>query len=220
MKQPLYGSMCAFLPAGFPHRSIVTGGSISYQSLYLKKDELAIFPDSIIIFPISELGRALFNRMADDIFQKFRKGILNDILSLFIKITIEDMKNRNLLLSLPAPLSAECCRLTEFIEANYMKNLTMNQFRSVLPYSMRHISRIFSLEMKMTLFDYLRIYRMITASAMLHDRSKSVLEISLECGYESLSSFYSDFKKFFSGTPGGFRKAMEQSAHSFLTVHK
>jgi AraC-like DNA-binding protein len=41
--------------------------------------------------------------------------------------------------------------------------------------------------MKITLFEYLRMYRMFMATVMLHGES-SVLEISLDCGYESLSS--------------------------------
>lgn len=210
MKQPLYGTMCAFLPAGFPHRTVVAGGSITYQSLYLKTGELSDPPEGIIIYSMSELALALFNRMTAEKDKGFVRGIMNDILSLFLRISMIEMQNRELSLSLPEPVSPGCRNVTRFIENNYMKSISQENFRSVLPYSTRHISRIFSAEMKMTPMDYLRIYRMIMASIMLHDREKSVLEVSLESGYESLSVFYSDFKRFFSQVPGDFRKRVTQ----------
>ena len=205
-KQPLYGTMCAFLPAGVPHRTVIAGGSITYQSLYLKTGELSDSPDEIIIYSISELAFALFNRMTSAKSAVFSGDIMKDILTLFIKISKREMLNREISLTLPEPVSPECRKLTEFIETHYMERLSLENLRSALPYSTRHISRIFSKEMNMTPMEYLRVYRMIMASVMLHDRGKTVLEVSLDSGYETLSLFYSDFKKFFSLAPGDFRK--------------
>ena len=206
-KRPLYGTMCAFIPAGLPHRTTVTGTSLTYQSVYLRK-EYIINREEIIIFHISELGRTLFNRMADNADSGFGKGTPDRVFTLFLEIAAEDMLNTNISLDLPEPVSPECGKIINYIESNYMNNITSDKFRSVLPFSSRHISRLFKDEMKMTILSYLRIYRMIMASVKLHDTSKSVLEISLECGYESISSFYTDFNRFFSITPGDFRKSL------------
>ncbi len=205
-KQPLYGSMCAFIPAGCPHRTVVVGRSVSYQSLFIRRDLLPHEYRGIVIFTISGLGGALFGRMAAEEDPDFSSGIARDCLDLFLKILSDDMKKNAFTLLMPRPVSEECVLLTEYIEKNYMHKITFNRFQSVLPYSTRHIARLFVKEMRITLFEYLRLYRVFMASVMLQDTGRSVLEISLACGYESLSSFYSDFGRYFSGTPGSLRR--------------
>lgn len=62
-KQPLFSNMTAFIPAGLPHKSSVIGEVINYKSIYL--DDTLFCPkiNGIIIFDMSELGVALFNRI-------------------------------------------------------------------------------------------------------------------------------------------------------------
>jgi hypothetical protein len=62
-KQPLFSNMTAFIPAGLPHKSSVIGEVINYKSIYL--DDTLFRPkiNGIIIFDMSELGVALFNRI-------------------------------------------------------------------------------------------------------------------------------------------------------------
>lgn len=208
MKQPLYGNMCAFLPADFAHRSVVAGGSIAYQSVYLRKE--LFFPSlhGIRIFPLSQLALSLHQRLVSDTVQDFRDEPLRDILSLFLKLMPEEMNGSADSIRLPRAESEECGKIVGFIEENFRKKISLTQFCSVLPYSTRHIARLFCSEMKMTMFEYLRIYRMVHASVALHHREKTVLEVSLDCGYESLSAFYADFGRTFSGTPGEFRKSV------------
>lgn len=210
-KQPLYGNMCAFLPAGCPHRTVVIGECVMYQSLYIAEEMIDLAISGITIFNLSKLGIALFNRISSDKSQDFSQGIMKDILDVLIKVLTEDISAGEYNYILPQPVSDGCVKLTAYIEKNYMNKISMTDFKSVLPYSERHISRLFTSEMKITLFEYLRIYRMFMASLMLHD-THSVLEISLECGYDSLSSFYSDFSRYFSLTPGEFRKSVSNKS--------
>ncbi len=55
--------MAAFIPAGAPHRSIVIGEKVGYQSLYLNRSLIKKKRRGITIFEISELGVALLNRL-------------------------------------------------------------------------------------------------------------------------------------------------------------
>ena len=212
-KQPLYGNMCAFLPAGCLHRTVVIGESVTYQSLYISEELIKLPSAGIIIFNLSELGVALFDRISSDRSRDFSHGIMKDLLDIFIKILIEDINAGENHYILPQPASEECSKLTVYIEKNYMNKISLADFKSVLPYSERHIARLFSSEMKITLFEYLRIYRMFMASVMLHEK-RTILEISLECGYESLSSFYNDFSRYFSFTPAEFRKCVSKKIDS------
>ena len=127
-------------------------------------------------------------------------------MNLFLELMQEEMQGSADSIRLPLPESDACRKLVGYIESKYNAKISLDHFCSVLPYSSRHISRLFIRELKMTLFEYLRVYRMIHASVALHSKEKSVLEVSLDCGYDSLSLFYSDFMRTFSVTPADFRK--------------
>jgi hypothetical protein len=92
----------------------------------------------IVIFSLSELGIALFNRVASEKKGDSGSGILKDIIELFIRILGEDIASGRYEYALPESHSDECKKLTEYIEENYMRKISMVDFRSVLPYSERH----------------------------------------------------------------------------------
>jgi AraC-like DNA-binding protein len=56
------------------------------------------------------------------------------------------------------------------------------------------------------IFDYLKLYRIFQASLKIcNENSGTITETAFSCGYNSLSSFYSDFKDIFSMTPKDFK---------------
>ena len=82
-----------------------------------------------------------------------------------------------------------------------MRTKALSTFTSRL----RHLSRLFKADLKITIFEYLRLYRILMASIEMHNPKRTVTEIALDCGYESLSSFYRDFNLIFAVTPKFFR---------------
>ncbi|OJU17676.1 MAG: hypothetical protein BGN88_06065 [Clostridiales bacterium 43-6] len=60
--------------------------------------------------------------------------------------------------------------------------------------SREYISRLFKKAVGRTLVDYLNACRIEYAKKMLISSSSDIIEISLECGYENLSTFYHLFK--------------------------
>ena len=82
----------------------------------------------------------------------------------------------------------------------------MPDFEHEFPYSGRHLSRLFKQDLKITLFDYVRLYRILMASIALSGTSRPITDIAYEVGYDSISSFYRDFNLVFSVTPKVFRK--------------
>ncbi|HEY1405043.1 MAG TPA: AraC family transcriptional regulator [Spirochaetota bacterium] len=203
-KQPLYGKMCAFLPAGFLHRSIVIGDAVSYQSIYMDTSLFRCKEKRIILFTMSELSSALFNALASHT-GNITEGFAGRSLRLFVEAIKTDFSSRPFLMQIPQPQSDESKKIIDYIESNFSRKLSLRDFRSALPYSSRHITRIFTQEMKISIFEYLRLYRIFMSSVMLHNRTKSVLAVAYACGYESLSSFYADFRKYYSLTPKEFR---------------
>lgn len=208
-KRPLYGMMCAFLPAGIPHRSVVIGDEVVYQSLYFCPSLFrGSADDGIIIYNAGELSSALFNHLATDAKTPYRENDLK-ALEVFLDTARDDMNRSSFRFALPRARSAGCARIVAFIESKYAGKIALTDLCSVLPYTARHISRIFRNEMMITPYEYLRMFRIFSASVALQCREIKIVDIAFSCGYESLSVFYEDFRKYMGQTPKEFRQATD-----------
>jgi AraC-like DNA-binding protein len=205
-KQPLFGSMTAFIPGDRPHRSIVIGDEVGYKSLYLSPELFDPGVPEILLFDISDLGAALFNRIHIRNPIDLESGLNLKCLELLLKVLKEDMTRPANLVRLPEPSNPQNRDIINFIENNYSRRLTMPDFEHEFPYSGRHLSRVFKQDLKITIFDYLRLYRVLMASIELNDPVRSITDIAYGVGYDSISSFYRDFNLIFAVTPKAFRK--------------
>lgn len=207
-KQPLFGTMTAFIPANLPHRSIVTGRGATYKCLYLAP-ELFNPGDSsaagISIFRMSPLGDALFQRINIRSPEDLARGLNRECLELLLKMLPEEMAEPANLVRLPEPKEPQNRKVIEFIEKNFARRLAMKDFTQVIPYSERHLGRLFKADLGITVFEYLRLYRALAASIQLSDSARSITQIAYDSGYESISTFYRDFQLFFAATPRAFR---------------
>lgn len=204
-KQPLFGTMTAFIPAHLPHRSIVIGDSVEYKSVYLAPSLMAPLTPEILIFTISALGDALFDRIDIHRPDDLALGLNRECLELLLKTLPEDMARPADLVRLPESRQPLTREIIAFIETHYARRLTMSDFTAAFPYSGRHLSRCFKADVSITIFEYLRLYRILMASIGLSDRNRTITEIAFGCGYESLSSFYRDFNIIYGLPPKTFR---------------
>lgn len=208
-KQPLFNNMSAFIPAECPHRSVVLGREVHYKSLYISRDSFKECPDSIRVFDMSELGIALLERI-DIPIQGRSNSITGDdlqgeCLQLFLKVLREDVARRSSVARLPVAKRSQNDVVIRYIEDNYTENIQLNDFRRLLPHTTRHISRVFKEDVKITIFEYLKIYRILQASIQIDTTDATITEIGYACGYNSISSFFRDFIQIFSLTPRQFR---------------
>lgn len=208
-KQPLFNTMSAFIPAGCPHRSVVLGREVRYKSMYIDRDLLVEYPENIRVFDMSELGIALLKRIDMPLFGISNGDqpdtLQNDCLQLFLKVLKEDVANRSSLARLPVARRAQNETVIRYIEEKYTESIQLQDFANLLPYSVRHISRMFKEDLKITLFEYLKIYRILQASIQLDTTDTTITEIAYGCGYSSISCFFKDFSQIFSLTPRQFR---------------
>jgi AraC-like DNA-binding protein len=202
--QGLFGLQCAFIPAGVRHRSVVVENLVSYQSLYFDQNIFSHTEKDIRIFPMSDLCVELFHRLGT-IQKIFRNDTVNNrVMELLFDIIREDVGKNNYFLKLPSPRTEAGRRIVEYIEKNYIKNISLDDLRNVLPLSTRQISRLFSEDCKMTVFNYLRAYR-IMMSAVYLGGERGILDTAYACGYRTISSFYADFKRFVGMSPSQLR---------------
>lgn len=207
-KQPLFNRMTAFIPAGWPHRSIVLGRRVEYKSLYITPEMFPGAPTSIRIFDMSDLGIALMNRIQLPIQEDFPAGNINlqqNCLELFVKVLAEDIGKRSTVARLPVATRKENIAVTDYLERNFRERIELKEIARLLPYTSRHISRLFTKEMKISIFEYLKLYRILQASIEIQTTTKTITEIAYSCGYNSISCFFKDFAQIFSTTPRHFK---------------
>lgn len=86
-------------------------------------------------------------------------------------------------------------------------NITLGVFAKRLVLSQHHLSQIINEQTQGNYFTLLNHYRITEAKQLLLQTSKSITEISYKVGYNSKSSFYTEFKAQNNCTPSQFKKA-------------
>ena len=165
--------------------------------------------DRIVIFCISELGSALFHRIRIRIRDDLDQGLNGECLDLFLKITAPGPEGAGG----PGPIAGPkgnggTAGRVLFMETHYARHLTMAEIAGAASCSQRHLARRFKAELNLTVFEYLRLQRMLAASVALGISSKPMVQIAYESGYEAVSSFYRDFKIVFGLAPKAFQKRL------------
>ena len=103
-------------------------------------------------------------------------------------------------------LSEPILEAVYFIEKNYMKPLKIEEVAGISGYSVSYFSRLFAQQLGTAFTDYLCITRLKHVQNLLLTTNKSVMDISLECGFSYPGNMTSSFKKEFGMTPLQFRK--------------
>lgn len=99
--------------------------------------------------------------------------------------------------------------ILEYLNENYMKNITLNDIALHLHSSVSHISKIFKNEMSISIISYLHQIRIKKAIELLTESSLSIKEIASEVGYDNLNNFYMHFKKITNLTPASYLRKIE-----------
>jgi len=95
----------------------------------------------------------------------------------------------------------------DYIEDNLSEPLTLQELSDIANFSRFHFHRIFSTFMGETLSQFIWRVRLQKAAAILvNEKSKSITEIALDCGFSSSSSFSRSFKSKFHVSPQEWRK--------------
>ncbi len=94
----------------------------------------------------------------------------------------------------------------EFIEQNLDKPITLTEIASSTSFSMFYLTKLFNQILGETIMEYVRKRRLTLASRELIKTDIPIIEVALDCGYDSQEAFTRAFKKIFKMTPARFRK--------------
>ena len=130
----------------------------------------------------------------------FTKGALYSIISRFVDQLDLDAESyyadRHVLLG----------RIFEYVEQHKELSCTLEDISQKLEYSTVYLSRFFHENTGMTYREYVRMIKMNHACYLLKNTGLSILDVSLQCGYSSLSGFNRSFKQIVGVNPTEYRK--------------
>ena len=92
-----------------------------------------------------------------------------------------------------------------YIHTHYFEDISINKLANICDYSEYHFMRFFKKHMGLTCIQYINNYRLEKAALLLTSTNNSIMDISLETGFDSLSYFNKLFKKKYNITPKEFR---------------
>lgn len=118
--------------------------------------------------------------------------------------------NRNCFLSPANTLSQSSINkiipVVRHIEINYMSPLNLDSLCELIPCDRFALCKYFKSATGGTIIDYINFVRLRKAYELLHTTEKSILDISLECGFASVQYFNRVFKQNAGCTPSSYRK--------------
>lgn len=106
-------------------------------------------------------------------------------------------------------------KVVSYIKDNIDEKIDLEKLAELSNFSKYHFSRIFSSIMGVSPIEFVNQKRLQRAIFYLRDKSKTILEVSSMCGYESLSSFNASFKKHYNKTPSEVKKEISNNPSSF-----
>ena len=93
-----------------------------------------------------------------------------------------------------------------FIENHYEEPLSLGQIAEHLALSRSELCRCFQRVMAITPYEYLIQYRIKEASKRLRQTDNKILDIALQCGFDSIGHMGRYFRRYCGCSPSAFRK--------------
>ncbi|WMJ24115.1 AraC family transcriptional regulator [Paludicola sp. MB14-C6] len=152
------------------------------------------YQNNILFTLIKELIIELQNKEMD--YLKSATGLLKSILVKHSRVTSNHSNNPN-----SASILTRIGPILNYISHNYKQSLSVNEIASSFHISPATLRRWFSDSIHSSPLQYLHKVRTTTASSLLINTDLSVLEVAIEVGYQSQSSFQRQFQRQFHCSP-------------------
>ena len=100
---------------------------------------------------------------------------------------------------------AMICRMLDYVTEHYAEDLSLHQLAELFGYEYHYLSRILNRDYKIRFKDFLNQYRVSLAIKLLHQHQKSITEIAMECGFQSIRNFNHVFKSVTGRSPSSYQ---------------
>lgn len=106
-------------------------------------------------------------------------------------------------------------RVMAYVDQHYMENITLDDVAAQAGFSKYHFCRVFKQYTNNTFYHYLCHKRVVMAEKQLNVTGRSIGEIALQVGFDSISSFNRVYKQVRGTTPSQYRALyhLSRAAH-------
>jgi len=102
-------------------------------------------------------------------------------------------------------------RIHEFLMNNYQNEIDLDEVADIVHMAPASVCRFFKSSTGLTIFEYLNKIKIDYSCQLLMNTDQNIVNISYDCGFNNLSHFNKQFRKFIKKTPTEFRKLREKS---------
>ena len=106
-----------------------------------------------------------------------------------------------------------------YISINYREPIRIEKLAELCNLSETHFRRIFIEYMNMTPLDYVNMIRIQMACELIRKTNRSMGDIAIKCGYDTISTFNRNFKKITGLTPYQLKNNPENYESKLLRFH-
>ncbi len=110
------------------------------------------------------------------------------------------------------PLQDISYKITEYIENNFTNDITRESLAKVFNVNIYYISKIFKETFKMNLRSYLGLIRSEYAATLIRTTNRTLTDIALDSGFDSIRTFNRVFKKIYGISPTDFKNNIQNYA--------
>lgn len=96
-------------------------------------------------------------------------------------------------------------RIHEFLMKNYQDDIDLKEVAEIAHMAPASVCRFFKNSTGLTIFEYLNKIKIDFSCQLLLNTDLNILDISYDCGFNNLSHFNKQFRKFIGTTPSQFR---------------
>ncbi len=97
-------------------------------------------------------------------------------------------------------------RIHEFLMKNYQNDIDLHEVADIVHMAPASACRFFKSSTGLTIFEYLNKIKIDYSCQLLLNTDLNIVDISYDCGFNNLSHFNKQFRKFINKTPTQFRK--------------
>ena len=196
---------CADLECGM---SFYNCGIKNFHLPYLPENHLLPYDVKPVLHTknMSENIKSIFHNIFEQVSQKkigaptICYHLLNALLAILInQITYEKIIQRN-----KFDVSFQECK--NFIDEHFTENLSIEELSKIANMSVSGFSHHFKKNLGLSPIQYLIRLKIGLGQKLLITTDKSITEISMHLGYDNISHFNNQFKKFVGTSPQNYRK--------------
>lgn len=132
------------------------------------------------------------------------KGFINTLFGLLLsKYTLIQKKSDN--------MSTVISTLLEYIENNYKDNITLDSLARMVGYNKDYLSKQFNKCVQISIPHYINKVRVENALLTLTSGDEqNILAVALDCGFNSLTTFYRAFRELYDISPKDYLQSLTQ----------